>query len=48
MEVPNGDEFRLTVVLTEFVGIMGVSLAQNLDDGTHIVGLMIFTMIVCT
>jgi glycerol uptake facilitator-like aquaporin len=48
MEVPNGDKFRLTVVLTEFVGIMGVSLAQNLDDGTHIVGLMIFTMIVCT
>jgi len=27
MEVPNGDKFKMFVVLTEFIGIMGVSLA---------------------
>lgn len=48
MEIPNGDRFKIAVVLTEFIGIMGVSLAQNLDDGTHIVPLLLFTMMVCT
>jgi glycerol uptake facilitator-like aquaporin len=27
MEVPNGDKFKVFVVLTEFFGIMGVALA---------------------
>ena len=48
MEVPNGDKFRIAVVFTEFFGIMGLSLAQNLDDGSHIVGLLLFTMMICT
>lgn len=48
MEVPNGDQFKIVTVLVEFFGIIGYALAVNMDDGTHIVALLLFTMMVCT
>jgi hypothetical protein len=47
MEVPHGDKFMIATILVEFVGIMGYSLAVNLDDGTHVTALLMFTMILC-
>ena len=37
----------IATILCEFVGIMGYSLAVNLDDGTHVNALLMFTMILC-
>lgn len=48
MEVPNGDKFMIATIMVEFIGIMGYSLAVNLDDGTHVVALLLFTMMICT
>lgn len=48
MEVPNGDNNMIMVVITELLGIMGYSLAVNLNDGTHVAPLMLFTMICVT
>lgn len=48
MEVPNGDKFMIATVIIEFFGIMGYSLAVNLNDGTHVVALVMFAMILCT
>jgi hypothetical protein len=48
MEIPNGNKFMIAAVLFEFFGTIGYALAVNLDDGTHVVPLVMFTMIVCT
>jgi hypothetical protein len=48
MEVPNGDKFMIATVIIEFFGIMGYSLAVNLNDGTHVAALVMFAMILCT
>jgi uncharacterized membrane protein YdjX (TVP38/TMEM64 family) len=48
MEVPNGDKYMIIVVITELVGIIGYSLAVNMDDGTHLAPLVLFTMILGT
>jgi glycerol uptake facilitator-like aquaporin len=48
MEIPNADKFMIIVVLSEFFGIMTYSLAVNLNDGTHLVPLIMFTMIIIT
>ena len=47
MEVPHGDKFMIATIIVEFVGILGYSLAVNLDDGTHVTALLMFTMILC-
>ena len=48
MEVKNGDRFMVAAVLAEFVAIIGYSLAVNMNDGTHVVPLVMFTMICCS
>jgi glycerol uptake facilitator-like aquaporin len=48
MEVPNGNKYITATIMVEFIGIIWYSLAANLNDGNHIVALVMFTMIVCT
>jgi glycerol uptake facilitator-like aquaporin len=49
MEVPNGNKYMIATVFFEFLGIIGYSLAVNMNDGNHIiVPLVMFTCIVCT
>jgi glycerol uptake facilitator-like aquaporin len=47
MEVPHGDKFMIATILCEFFAIIGYSLAVNLNDGTHVTALIMFTMILC-
>lgn len=47
MEVKHGDKFMIATILVEFMGIIGYSLAVNMNDGTHIAPLIMFAMMVC-
>jgi len=48
MEIPNGNKFMIAAVILEFFGIIGYSLAVNMNDGYNIVAIVMFVMIVNT
>ena len=48
MEIPNGNKFMIAAVIMEFFGVIGYSLAVNMNNGTNVVALVMFIMIVST
>ena len=48
MEIPNGNKFMIAAVIMEYFGVIGYSLAVNMNSGTNIVPLVMFIMIVST
>ena len=48
MEVKNGEHFKKTVLLAEFLGTAGISLAVNMSDGSSNVPIVIYLMIMLT
>ena len=48
MEIPNGNKFMIAAVIMEFFGVIGYSLAVNMNNGTNVVALGMFIMIVST
>lgn len=48
MEIPNGNKFMIAAVFMEFFGVIGYSLAVNMNGGTNIVALVLFVMIINT
>ena len=48
MEVKNGLVFKKSVLLAEFLGTAGISLAFNMSDGTVVVAIVYYLMIMLT
>jgi len=48
MEIPNGNKFMIAAVIMEFFGIIGYSLAVNMNDGYSIIAIVMFVMIINT
>ena len=48
MEVKNGLAFKKSVLLAEFLGTAGISLALNMSDGSVTIAIVVYVMIMLT
>lgn len=48
MEVQNGKKFLLKVLLAEFLGTCGLMLGYNMSDGSSIIALTYYLMVLLT
>lgn len=48
MENPNGDQFMIAVIVTEFFGCVGYMLAFNLSNDIDLIPLVLFSMVILT
>ena len=48
MEIKNGLAFKKSVLLAEFLGTAGISLAVNMSDGSIIVPIVVYLMMMLT